>query len=445
MSFIPAELIKKKKSGGHHSREEVAWIVRSFTNGDFKDYQMAAWAMAVWFNGMNDDETAALTEAMFRSGDHFDFSHLPAARVDKHSTGGVGDKTSLLIGPILAAAEVYTPMISGRGLGHTGGTLDKYESIPGFRVNLSRKEFESYVTDHYFSVMGQTKDICPADKKLYALRDVTSTVDSLPLICASIMSKKLAESLTGLVLDVKYGSGALMKTISEARKLALLLKSTGEKNGIRVTALITNMNEPLGRFIGNAVEVQECYEILQGRSHIVNGYDFYQPTRDLSVELSAHAILLAKKSSDIVHARNLATELLVSGAALRSFEKLLEYQGPAEIQKLPVAQFSAEIKARRSGFVTNMQTEQIGLAGIELGCGRKSATDQVDHSAGIEMCVHLGEKIKSGQTLCRYFSNSQNSLVFAEAMLSQAIEIGETDCPRQSLVADTLADSRLSR
>ena len=440
MSFIPSELIKKKKFGGHHSRDEIRWIVQSFTSGAFKDYQLAAWAMAVWFNGMNDEETAALTDAMFRSGSHFDFSHLNAPRVDKHSTGGVGDKTSLIVGPILAAAQVYTPMISGRGLGHTGGTLDKLESIPGFRVNLSREEFEAHVVNHYFSVMGQTEDICPADKKLYALRDVTSTVDSLPLICASIMSKKLAESLTGLVLDVKCGSGALMKTLPEARRLAALLKATGEKNGLCVKPLITNMNEPLGRFVGNAVEVQECYEILQGRTHILNNHDFYQTTRELSLELAAQALLIAKKSGDIGRARILAAELLVSGAALRAFEKLLQYQGPAEISKLPTARFCAEIKADRAGFVTNMQTERIGLAAVELGCGRRSSEDDIDPSAGIELCVRLGDEIQNDQILCRYFSNSEVAISAAGPILSHAIELGEVCGQRLPLIPEMLAE-----
>ena len=441
VSYIPAELIKKKKLGGHHSHEEIDWLISAFTQGEFTDYQMAAWAMAVWFNGMTADETTALTTAMLRSGSRFDFSSLNAPRVDKHSTGGVGDKTSLLIGPLLAAAHVYSPMISGRGLGHTGGTLDKLESIPGFRVNLSREEFASHVARHYFAVMGQTADICPADKKLYSLRDVTSTVDSLPLICASIMSKKLAEDLTSLVLDVKFGSGALMKNVAEARKLALSLKAIGEKSGIRVTALITNMNEPLGRFAGNAAEVFECYEILQGKTFIADGRDLYAPTRDLSIELSAHALLLSRCVDDLVNARSHVRELLDSGAALRAFENLLEYQGPSDISKLPTAPFSKTLKASRSGFISAIQTETIGLALIELGAGRKTTNDHIDPTAGVEMLVRIGDELSAGAPLCRIFANSDSTFATVERLLVRAIEIDEIPPEPISLIAEVLADS----
>ncbi len=441
MSYIPAELIKKKKLGGCHSREELNWLISAFTRGEFTDYQMAAWAMAVWFNGLTDDETTALTNSMLHSGSRFDFSFLNAPRVDKHSTGGVGDKTSLLVGPLLAAAKIYTPMISGRGLGHTGGTLDKLESIPGFRVNLSRKEFQSHVTHHYFAVMGQTADICPADKKLYSLRDVTSTVDSLPLICASIMSKKLAEDLTGLVLDVKFGSGAFMRSIADARKLARTLKAIGEKSGVRVAALLTNMNEPLGRFAGNAAEVLECYEILQGKTFAVGGRDLYAPTRDLSLELSAHALLLSGRVNDLVHARNQIRELLASGAALRAFENLLEHQGPSDISRLPTAKFSKELTATRSGFVSAMQTEAIGLALIELGAGRKTTADHIDPTAGIEMFVRTGDAVSAGAPLCRFFANSAAEFVTVEQLLARALEIGETPPKQIPLVAEVLADS----
>lgn len=440
MSYIPAELINKKKRGGRHSPEEIGWIISAFTRGEFKDYQMAAWAMAVWFSGMTDDEISALTMAMLQSGSRFDFSGLKSARVDKHSTGGVGDKTSLIIGPLLAACEVYMPMISGRGLGHTGGTLDKLESIPGFRVNLSREEFESHVARHYFAVMGQTADICPADKKFYALRDVTSTVDSLPLICASIMSKKLAEDLTALVLDVKFGSGALMKTLDEARRLARALKSIGEKSGLRVTAVITSMNQPLGRFAGNAVEVFECHEILQGRTCVVGGRDLYEPTRELSITLAAHAVLLTGQVRDIHAAREQVIEQLRSGAALRAFERLLQYQGPADISRLPQAKQSQEVRAQKSGFVRSIKTEAMGLALIELGAGRKTSDAQIDPSAGVEMFLHLGDEVKAGNPLCRFFSNDSSAFSAVEKMMRDAIEIGDAPPGADSLIVEVLAD-----
>jgi pyrimidine-nucleoside phosphorylase len=439
MTYLPAELIKKKKQGGTHSADEIRWLIDSYTHGRLKDYQMSAWAMAVWFKGMDSDEIAVLTDAMFRSGAKFDFSNLSGPRIDKHSTGGIGDKTSILVGPILAAAKVYAPMIAGRGLGHTGGTLDKMEAIPGFRVVLSRQEFESHVAQHYFSMMSQTDDICPADKKLYALRDVTATVDSLPLICGSIMSKKLAEDLTGLVLDVKFGSGALMKKLPDALELAKTLKTTGEKNGIKVAALITNMNEPLGRFAGNAVEVHESYEILQGKTCLHNGHDFYATTRELSVELAAYALLLAGRSDGVVGARAQANELLQSGAALRAFESMMQYQGPADLHRLPNAKYSKELKTSRSGIVQSMDAEAIGMACVELGVGRKAAGDAIDPTAGIEMFVRIGDNIRAGEPLCRYFSNDPSALDHAGLLLGRAIEIGDKSPEKLPLVAKVLA------
>ena len=432
VSFIPAELIKKKKLGLEHSDEEIRWIIHAYTAGELPDYQMSAWAMAVWFKGMTASEIATFTTAMRDSGTKFDFSHLKKPRVDKHSTGGVGDKTSLIVGPIVAAAGVHIPMISGRALGHTGGTLDKLESIPRFRINLSREEFQKYVEENYFALMGQTEDICPADKKFYSLRDVTSTVDSLPLICGSIMSKKLAEDLTGLVLDIKFGSGAFMKTVPEALALATLLKSTGEKAGLRVTALITNMEEPLGRFIGNSVEVQECLDILEGKHCIEHDIDFYENTRRLSLQLSAHLLLMANKSTTFEGALRLAEELLASGAARKSFSELILRQGPGDLSNLPIAKFSRLIKSSQNGYLQKINTEQVGLSGIKLGAGRKTTADIIDDSAGIETHCRLGLKISTGQTLFRIFANKDDTFDESEQMLQSAVEIGNTP-PRELL------------
>jgi pyrimidine-nucleoside phosphorylase len=381
--------------------------------------------MAIWFRGMNPDEIAQLTQAMRTSGAQFNFKDLNAPRIDKHSTGGVGDKTTLIIGPILAAAEVYVPMIAGRGLGHTGGTLDKLESIPGFRVNLARTEFTELIKKNYFALMGQTTDICPADRKLYALRDVTSTVDSLPLICGSIMSKKLSEDLTGLVLDVKFGSGAFMKTPAQAIELAQLLKSTGEKNGVRVAALITNMNEPLGRFVGNALEVQECHEILQNKKFIFNDHDLYHPTRELSLRLSGYMIWLAGKAENANAGYERAQELLENSKALLAFEKFLKYQGPADITKLPKANFSLEITSPQSGYIQSMNCEQIGLAGIELGAGRLRASDKIDYTAGIEVLVRIGDKITPGQPLFRIFAHNDAPFSNAKKMLLESLSVSD--------------------
>lgn len=438
MSLLPAEMIQKKKRGGTHTQEEIEWWIQEFTRDAIPDYQMAAWAMAVCFQGMKADETAWLTLAMKRSGLHFNFSRLNAPRIDKHSTGGVGDKTSLLIGPILAAAEVYTPMIAGRGLGHTGGTLDKLESIPGFRVQLTQKEFEANVEKHFFSLMGQTKEICPADRKLYALRDVTATVDSIPLICASIMSKKLAEDLTGLVLDIKYGNGAFMKTLSQAETLAHTLKKTGEHNGVTVHALITDMNQPLGCYAGNSLEVHECLEILEGKTKIIGAVDFYDSNRELSLQLSAHGLFLAKKASTLKDSYALARRLLENGSALKAFIKLCDYQGPARIDQLPVAKFSTTVTAEKSGRLTSIDTEKLGLALIDLGAGRRKADDQIDPSAGIEMCVRVGDYIEKGQPLLKAYCSSKAWTDEVHTYLKNAFAVSNDAVQALPLIAQVI-------
>lgn len=423
MAFIPAELISKKKHGIEHTAEEIRWIISAFTSGDLPDYQMAAWAMAVCFRGMTAQEVAVFTAAMRDSGAKFDFKHLGAPRIDKHSTGGVGDKTSLIIGPILAAAEVFTPMIAGRGLAHTGGTLDKLESIPGFRVRLEREEFTRLVEKHYFALMGQTLDICPADRRLYALRDVTATVDSIPLICGSIMSKKLSEDLTGLVLDVKFGSGAFMKTLEDAETLARWLKQTGDDNGVTTHALLTNMNAPLGRFSGNAPEVVECVDIMRGERKVVDGHDYYADTRELSLRLAGHGLFLAKKAKTVEEGYEVAASLLASGKAYERFLKFCEYQGPADIEKLPKARYEKIVRSPAAGTIAQMDTEKIGLSLVELGAGRKKATDDVDPSAGLEMLTHLGQKVESGQPLLRIFGASDKNVDDAARLVESAFVI----------------------
>lgn len=423
MSFIPAALIAKKKSGLAHSAEEIQWLISAFTSGELPEYQMAAWAMAVCFQGMNADEVAVFTAAMRDSGKKFSFSHLNAPRVDKHSTGGVGDKTSLIIGPLMAAAEVYTPMIAGRGLGHTGGTLDKLESIPGFRVRLSREEFSRLVEEKFFALMGQTEDICPADRKLYALRDVTATIDSIPLICGSIMSKKLSEDLTGLVLDVKFGSGAFMRTFEDAENLALWLKRTGDNNGVRTHALLTNMNSPLGRFSGNACEVEECLAIMKGEKFVEGGIDFYEDTRELSLQLTAHGLYLANKAPSVERAYQLAKELLESGAAYKKFIEFCKYQGPASIENLPKPKFSKVVTSPTTGVLNSIDTKILGLSLVELGAGRKVSSDPVDPAAGLEMQARVSQKIERGQPLVRLFGSSEKHLEAASQMALTAFEI----------------------
>src|SRR5947209_9762772 len=312
------DLIRKKRDSGEHSRDEIAFLVAGYTHGEIPDYQMAAWLMAAWLRGLSDSELTALTEVMLHSGEVLDFSDLPAKNVDKHSTGGVGDKTSLILAPIVAAGGLVVPMISGRGLGHTGGTLDKLESIPGFNVNLTLAEFRRVLGECGMALIGQTAEIAPADKKIYALRDATSTVENIGLICASIMSKKLAEGIDALVLDVKTGSGAFMKKEEDAVRLAEVMVETGKRMGKKVVALITGMDKPLGRMAGHSVEIKECIEVLQGKGPA--------DLRELSIELSAWMFTLTERTKDLEQGRALAQELIANGKALEKLRKGITLQ-----------------------------------------------------------------------------------------------------------------------
>ncbi len=381
--MLVTDLIRKKRDGAELQRNEIEFLVNGYTRDEIPDYQISAWLMAVLLRGMTRAELAALTESMLNSGQVLNFSELPAAKVDKHSTGGVGDKTSLIIAPIAAAGGLYVPMISGRGLGHTGGTLDKLESIPGFNVNLSVTDFRRVLAQCGAGLIGQTKEIAPADKKLYALRDVTGTVESPYLICASIMSKKLAEGIDALVLDVKTGSGAFMKSEKDAVFLAELMVETGQRLGKRITALITDMDQPLGRAVGNALEVAECIEILNGHgSHGSNDL------RELSLILSAWMFLLGKRVRTIDEGRELAEQMISSGKAREKFREMIRLQGgnPDVMDNpglLPQAQQKADVKSPASGFVTSIMSEQIGIAGVLLGGGRARKEDSVDPAVGI--------------------------------------------------------------
>lgn len=393
MTFVPAELIKKKRNGGVLTTAEIKSLIQGSTDGSLPDYQMAAFLMAVYFKGMNREETLTLTECMLHSGVVADFSKDPGFRVDKHSTGGVGDKTSLILGPIVASCGVKVPMISGRGLGHTGGTLDKLESIPGFNVHLDLSRFEKQVRENGICFIGQTPEICPADRKIYALRDVTATVESLPLICASILSKKLAEGIDGLVLDVKYGNGAFMKTLGEAEHLAKLLMEVTKLHGKRVAALLTNMNQPLGRYAGNALEVRECVDILKGQRD-----PLCEDTRHLSLILSAWMLKLAESSLEFEAALRKAEEALTSGRAMEKFEELCSLQG-GRLRSLPAASGRDEVRAEKSGFISELDTEGIGYSCILLRAGRLHADDTLDHTAGIEFHKKIGDAVAEGETI----------------------------------------------
>lgn len=433
-----SDLIRKKRFGQQLAKDEVQWMIREYLLGGVKDYQISAWLMAVCLQGMSERETVDLTHCMRDSGKVFDFTHLKKYCVDKHSTGGVGDKTSLIVAPLVAAAGINVPMVAGRGLAHTGGTLDKLESIPGFRVDLSRERFSELVGSLGFAIMGQTDDMCPADKKLYALRDVTGTVDSQPLICASIMSKKLAEGLNGLVLDVKFGSGAFMKTLPDARSLGLSLKKIGESSGLHVRVVLSNMNQPLGRYAGNAFEVLECLDILRGKSKMEFGTDFYADTRNLSLELSAHMIHLARPSQSLKEARNLAEGILSSGKAYDNFMKMCFAQGKGLPDDFSCPYSARPVIATQSGYVECMHTELLGLAGIELGIGRKAVDSAIDPWAGMEFAVKVGSPVQAGQTLAFLYASSDDKLMRAESLLQQAILMTTHPKNPEPLIAEVL-------
>ncbi|MFZ9886584.1 MAG: thymidine phosphorylase [Myxococcota bacterium] len=390
------DLIKKKRDGNALGAEEVQALIRGYTSGEIADYQMAAFAMAVFFRGMDSVELSHFTDAMLRSGDVVDLTHVPGVKVDKHSTGGVGDKISLPLAPAVAACGVPVPMVSGRGLGHTGGTLDKLESIPGFCVHLSTAEYKRLVEQVGCCLIGQTGEVAPADKKLYALRDVTATVDCIPLITASILSKKLAEGIDGLVLDVKCGSGAFMKSPHDAETLARTMVEIGSRMGKRVVARLTNMDQPLGIMVGNALEVQESLDILEGRGPA--------DIRTLTVELGAEMLVIGKAASDLDEGRRRIEEVLDNGSALEKMRDIIAAQGgDARVLEdrnlLPATSGRHEVKAARSGYVHAIDTEQVGIASMLLGGGRARSEDIIDPRVGVEVHVRLGDEVKAGQSL----------------------------------------------
>jgi pyrimidine-nucleoside phosphorylase len=411
----PVDLIRKKRDGGEHTAGEITSLVEAFTRGDMPDYQMSAWLMAVTWRGLSSAETAALTEAMMRSGRVLDLGGLPGVKVDKHSTGGVGDKTSLILAPIVAAGGLIVPMISGRGLGHTGGTLDKLESIPGFNVNLSPDEFLRVLGEAGCALAGQTAELVPADKKMYALRDVTGTVESAPLICASIMSKKLAEGIDALVLDVKTGSGAFMKRQEDAEHLAQIMVDTGLRMGKKMAALITDMDQPLGRAVGHSLEVAECLEILGGQRHPLS-----EDLRFLSIELAAWMFHLGGRAVGLESGRKLARDMIAQGRALAKFRQVCRLQGAADLSRLPAAKLTAPFPAAADGFIARLQCEQIGLASLVLGGGRNKQDDVIDHAAGLEFHKKTGDAVKAGESIATVHYNDPARLPEAMRILREA-------------------------
>ena len=444
MSLIPARFIKNKREGLTHSPEEITSFIQQFLDGEVTDYQMSAWLMTIFFQGASPMETATLTRVMRDSGTTLNFNSENKSYVDKHSTGGIGDKTSLILAPIVAVSGISVPMIAGRGLGHTGGTLDKLESIPGFRTRLTKEEIETQVQEINLAIVGQTSDICPVDQRLYALRDVTATIDSCPLICASIMSKKLAEQLNALVLDVKFGSGAFMKNLKQAKELANLLIHSGESNNVQTRALLTNMNQPLGRYIGNSLEVKECLDILMGKPCIENGVDFYKDTKMLSLHLAGHMIYMGKKASSLEEGITKANEILSSGEAHKKFLKLCEHQGPCQIDKLPLTDKVYEVPSPHHGFVQQIDAEKLGWMALELGAGRRSAHEKIDPSAGIEWCCKVGQEIKEGQVIARVYCQHAQKAEKVRDNIANVITLGSSPCPPITIIAETLTGESLS-
>jgi len=414
------DLIRKKRDGHELTREEIQFIVRGYTEAQFPDYQMSAWLMAVLLRGMTGQEIATLTEAMLHSGITLDWSDLPGKKVDKHSTGGVGDKTSLILAPIVAAGGLLVPMISGRGLGHTGGTLDKLEAIPGFNVNLAPDRMRQVLAKCGMVLVGQTEKIVPADKKMYALRDVTGTVESPALICASIMSKKIAEGIDALVLDVKTGSGAFMKKEADAVHLAKLMVDTGIRIGKRMVALITDMDQPLGLYVGNALEVIECVEVLKGGGPA--------DLRDLSIELSAWMFYLGERTASVDEGRKLAQQMIANGLAFEKFCEVTQLQdGNAEalrdIRKLPTARSRREIRSETAGYIQTINCEQVGIASLVLGGGREKKEDSIDPAVGIVLHKKVGDAIAKNEPICTLHYNADARLGEAESLVRSSYAI----------------------
>lgn len=435
----PQSLIRKKRDGGRFSPEEIAAFVDGVCDGSWTDYQIAALLMAMYLHELDSEESRALTREMLNSGELLDFSDLDAPKADKHSTGGVGDKTSLLIAPLVAACGVYVPMISGRGLGHTGGTLDKLESIPGYKVNLSLEEFKKIVRKHGFAMSGQTAEIAPADKKLYALRDATATIESVPLIVASIMSKKMAEGLDALVLDVKSGSGAFMPNMEQTRRLARGMVKTGADFGIKTKAVITDMSQPLGYAVGNAMEVHECIQILRGEMNAKAS-----ATLELSLELSAAMLLLAGVAASKEDARAKLQNALDSGRALEKFRDNLEAQGgdpsvcddPGKLLDNTLAVIP--VKAIETGYLEGIDTIAVGNAVSAIGGGRIKADDRVDHAVGYLQEKKLGDRVETGEAIGVLYCRSEDQAALVYQKLLNACKINASEVEKPALILEEI-------
>lgn len=434
-SFNTSSLIQKKRDCQHLSDGEIAFLVDCYTNGQIPDYQMSAFLMAAFINGLNEDETTALTDAMLHSGKVLDLNEISGKKVDKHSTGGVGDKLSLILAPIAASCGVPVPMISGRGLGHTGGTLDKMESIPGFNVDIELNEFKAILKECGLVMAGQTEEIAPADKLLYALRDVTATVESIPLIASSIMSKKLSEGIDALVLDVKFGSGAFMKTQEDALDLARILVKIGRNFDKEVIAYLTNMDQPLGFATGNWLEIKEAVVALKGE-----GPD---DVMELSHQLAGTMIYLGDKAETIDEGIEMSKDAVESRKAYKKWLQLTERQGGAisvleNPETYEAAGHSFQVKAPQTGFITKINAQKVGIASLELGAGRKTMKDSVDPASGILLKMKVHDEVKKGDVLFECFTNDETSIETAKTILNGAVEIEPEKAIEQKLITHIL-------
>jgi pyrimidine-nucleoside phosphorylase len=434
-AVFPQHIIARKRDGHALTREEIGAFVRGVGDGSWADYQLSALLMAIFIRGMNSAETAALTEAMLRSGTVADLASVRMPKADKHSTGGVGDKISLHLAPMVAACGVAVPMISGRGLGHSGGTLDKLESIPGFRVDLPLDQYRAQLERIGLALIGQTAELAPADKKLYALRDVTGTVECIPLICASILSKKLAEGIDVLVLDVKFGRGAFMKDKARARELAQTLVAVATAMGKPTRAVLTAMDEPLGHAVGNALEVAESIECLKGNGPA--------DTMAVTYALGEQMLMLAGVASDAKDAQKQLEHAVTSGAALERFADLIAAQGGdahviEDLSRLPQANLKVPLAAARDGFVTDVDAMGVALAALRLGAGRAKAEDKIDPAVGVDELVKVGEPVKAGDPLCLIHANDERALAEAKAMLEKAIVVGASAGKSPKLIDEVI-------
>jgi pyrimidine-nucleoside phosphorylase len=432
-----ADIITKKRDGGELSREEITFFIEGYVKGEIKDYQASAWAMAVYFQGMTPQEATHLTEAMVASGEQLDLSSAVPFAVDKHSTGGVGDKTSLVVLPAVAACGVPVGKMSGRGLGHTGGTLDKMEALAGYRIELTTEDFLHQLASIGFVLSGQTADLAPADKMLYALRDVTGTVPSMPLIASSVMSKKIAAGAQAVVLDVKIGLGAFMKSIEEARELSILMVEIGHRAGIRMVALISDMNQPLGHAVGNALEVHEAILALHGGGPA----DF----REHCLEVAGHMLVLADHVSDLDSAKRTIAERLADGSALAKFRQLVETQGGDagmvdDPNLLPSAQYVETVAAPRAGYVEQIHPLEVGLTVMALGGGREKKGDPIDYAVGIEIQRKVGDHVEMGDPLFTVHANDLGKLESASARILAAHQFADDPVPALPLFYDIIGD-----